>query len=80
MAKELITGRIKNNLYTSLGYFDTEGITSAIMARAEGIVAKQGTTDKLGKLVGAIDPGERVKVEAINYLYRIANMDANVVS
>lgn len=81
MCKEMTLGRIKNYMYASMHYFENEGITMADMLKADGIVFAEGVfQDKYKKVTGQMSPGERSKVEAINWLYRIANMDANILS
>lgn len=81
MAKEITVGRMKNFLYASMKYFENEGITVSDMAKAEKIVWGEGIfQDKWDKYTGKMNPGDRSKVEALNWLYRVANMDANVLS
>lgn len=80
MAKELNVGRIKNFLHTGRGYFGDD-ITLKIMLEAEKIVFGEGVVgDKWSKLTGQMKPADRSKVEALNWLYRIANMDSNIIS
>lgn len=81
MAKELTVGRLKNYMHTAFGYFGNDEITMKAMAKAEAIVFGEGVFgDTAKKLSGKMKPGDRSKVEALNWLYRVANMDANVVS
>lgn len=81
MGKELITGRTKNLLYSSLGYFDNDGISLKSMLQGEKIVFGEGVvTGKWNRLTGKMKAGDRTKVEAINWLYRVANMDANIIA
>lgn len=79
MAKELTVGRVKNYLYASMGYF--EDITLKDMLKGEAIVFGEGVfKDKWDRTTGKMKPNDRSKVEALNWLYRIANMDANILS
>lgn len=81
MAKELTLGKVKNYLYASMGYLENEGITLKAMTQADAIVFSEGAiADRSKKAFGKMKPGDRSKVEAINWLYRIANMDANILS
>jgi len=81
MAKELTVSRIKNYAYTMFDYFQNDGISLKSMAKADAIVFTEGIiTDKFDKITGKMKPGDKSKVEALNWLYRIANMDANIVS
>lgn len=81
MAKELTVSRIKNYMYTMFDYFQNDEISMSSMLKADAIVFSEGIfTDKWNKFTGKMKPGDKSKVEALNWLYRIANMDANVVS
>lgn len=81
MGKELTVSRIKNYMYTAFDYFQNDNISLKSMLRADGIVFGEGVfTDKWNKFTGKMKPGDKSKVESLNWLYRIANMDANVVS
>lgn len=81
MAKELTVGRLKNYMHTAFGYFHNDEITMKAMAQAETIVFGEGVFgDKVKKVSGKMKPGDRSKVEALNWLYRVANMDSNVLT
>lgn len=81
MVKELTVGRLKNYMHTDFGYFANDDITMKAMAKAESIVFGEGVFgDKINKLSGKMKPGDRSKVEALNWLYRVANMDSNVLT
>lgn len=81
MVKELVVGRAKNHIYSASGYFENEGITEKNMAKGEAIVFKDGIWEgKVRRYTGHMDPGERTKVEALNFVFGIANVDVNVKS
>lgn len=81
MAKELTLGRIKNIMHTAFGYFDNDEISMKNMLLAEKIVFSEGVVgEHWSKATGKMKPGDRLKVDALNWLYRIANMDANILT
>lgn len=79
-AKEMTLGKIKNYLHAGLDYFNALGISAASIAKADAIVTGEGSSTFAKKIIGSMNPADRGKVEALNWLFRVANMDANIVS